>query len=1160
MNVKNIAGGLSLLKALVVTLVASVFLIYLSCTDKLDNPADGNSYSMTFTTRAGETLAADLIPNMRLFTFDRSTKVFHNEVFDVTRTTNKLTARVEAKTWDMVLVSSPSGFTLNAPRTAVSMENLPMYVYQPVVHKGRSTDAAELFFQNKLTPAITAGTTKDMDVRLNRVVAKVEIVVDRVTPNFNMSGDHRIQLHDVPSTISYAGKLLPGAADPDVLSEPLKAPVTLVQGSNGFLKASETITFIIPAHQGSDFLASNPADVIGKKMSITVDFERAGGGSRFTKTVEIDKVALCNRILRVNVTVNDGVLFNTSILPWERVDITGSVGRGYQNWLYVKKDGAGSGLSWNDPLPDINTAIAKAKALIGIGKTVNGILVAGGGNSVYNEGLTVPADMKIYGGWKGESGTELAANDVTGPHTSAGRDLKSSKAHIASGSESIILSESGATLDGFVVSGSGSAGAEGLVVVSHASAWINAVEIDNQTAIGSAHALSVSEGVGTNVLVVRNNKGVSVTDGGKLVNATIANNAAASVFSGTLLNTVYWGNSGTASTTGKIDHCAFQGTVPAGTNYPVNIANDLWFTASNVVPGPHFDLGSTSGLAHYEAGTAKPTRSPMLRRGDKSSFDKNLPIKIADQYKKDINGNIRYHKAIDGKTDVVDIGCYENASHKGFQLRWSTENVYVSAKKGYSSQLPLLLPANEDPDINVEVSWTVSVKSRSLTDCTFDGAVVNGVATGSNTGSGSGVMVGTIQFTPSQDYTSKYERLLGVIAISTQLGVYLPNTELQVWQTAGVSLKWTHGYVGSFHRNNERGARFIHGYNSLGGDWSVRIFSGTEWIKIDNNGKNDGDNITDPAEGRTPSGGYYKEVDEAWGGVVTGYGQEIRFRVGMKSKNTTGKPRYGLIVISRRESISYFFVRQGEEPDYVYRPWDVRPTAGNRMASYVHKFAAYNLSDPYERAEEKGSYLGAGGGGFTKYPTQVGYYFKSNSATGFLYGAAKKTGDVSGSKTWSAEREVCPAGYRHASQLEFINSLYYDVANIPTNNVNPGSEAARKNYEGGAYADGWYDQLLPSRSENHSNVGVGSRLGYATKGILIVSHDNYASVFFPAAGCMTTDGKLTRTQHAMYFTNNYRNTHWGQEGDSDGGGHIGMNCTDIGTGYAVPVRCVYVGK
>lgn len=998
-----------------------------------------------------------------------------------------------------------------------------------------------------------------MDAQLNRAVAKVELVIRKATPNFNLNGDHKIELHNVPSTLSYTGKLLPSKENPTVLSEPLKYPVRLKNSDayTGFLEA-ETITFIIPAHQGTDFTSENPTDVTEQHMSITVDLERAGGGSRFTKTEVIDKVALCNRILRVIIEVNDGVKFETEVLPWERVDVSANVGAGYQNWLYVSKDATGNGLSWSDPLPNITTAITKANALIGAGKTVNGILVAGGSETsmLYNESFTIPQNIKIYGGWKGTAGTELAAANVTGPYTSTDRDLKKYKARVAAGNGNIELSNAGAVLDGFVVSGSGSGSVAGLVTVSNATASINAVEIDRQN-INSNYALSISAGAGTNVLISKNSKGVSVVGSGKLVNATVVGNAAASAFTGTLLNSVYWGNSGTVNASGTINYCAFQGTTPAGTNYPLSDTNTLWFTSSNIVPGPHFDLGVTSGLADYEVGSAKPNRSPMLRRGDKSSFDNNLPVTIDDQFKKDINGNIRHHIAIDNVTKVVDIGCYEDGSHPGFQLKWAAEDVYVSAKKGYFSQLPLLLPANEDPDINIEVRWTVTVVGGSLTQCSFDGSVIDDTPTGLNTGVGTGVMVGMVQFTPTVEYTTNAERPLGSISISTQLGAYLPNTTVDVKQTKGKRTEWKTGYVGSFHRNNERGARNIDAYNT--GKWTARIFKGLDWIKIDANEKNFGEDIKDSQEGTTPSGGYYKDVVEAWGGVLEGDGY-IKFRVGMKSKNTTGKPRYGLIIITRTNGVSYFFVRQGEDDDYLYRAEDTpKPTAGARAAANIVKFSTYNLVDPGGSTSTSGKDLGATGGRFTKYPSQIGYYFKWNSTKGFLMGSATSTSTGTTASSWSNTREVCPPNYRHPTYLEYCNSIYWNVLNATY--VSPSGDYVTDNREWGAYADGWYDQLLDgplSSSATAPLLEVGSGVGRAQKGVLMVSHYNYASVFFPAGGTMDTNGKYANTglntyEYALYPTTYSKdvNTHWYNE-------HIGMSCTKINT-FASPVRCVYVG-
>lgn len=1145
-------------RLMTIGLTAPLFILH-ACTDDSEGIGEKKNLSLEFSTRAGET-ATEQIPTMRLFTFHHdpggsTDQTFRQEVLNLTRTTSTITAQVETGQWNMALISTPNGGSIISPNTSVLMSALPMYRYSPTVTAGRSSNAHEIYLDNRVTPTITSGGSEQMNAQLNRTVAKVELIIDKTTPNFNLSSTtHNVRLHHIPSTISYTGALLPNKTNPDTLATALQAPVTLLNAGNGSYEGVETISFVIPAHRGTDYInysGTTPVDTTTLKMKITVDLERTGG-TRFTKQAEIPYVAKANMILRVYVTVNDGLEFKTEVLPWEGVDMNATVGAGYQNWLYVKKGASGNGFSWSDPLSNINAAITKASSLISLGKTVNGILVAGGtdANMLYSEAFSIPANTKIFGGWAGTPGTELLATaTVTDVYASTYRNLKTYKARVATGTGNIVLSGANAILDGFVVSGSGSSSADGLVTISNATAWANAIEIDQQT-VNSTYALFMSAGTSTNMLVSRNTKGVSVASGSKLVNATIANNTAASMFSGTLLNSIYWGNSGTATTAGTINYCAFQGTVPTGTNYPLSATNDTWFTTSNVIPGPHFDLGTTTGLARYEAGTSKPNRAPMLRRGNKSAFDNNLPISIADQYKKDINGDIRYHTAIDGSTQVVDIGCYEASTLTGFQLMWATDKVYVSSKYGYSSQLPLLIPANEDPDINIGISWTITVQGGSLTQCTFDGTVDNGVVTGLNSGVGTGVMVGMVQFTPTVEYTTNSERQLGAIVISSNLGNYLPDASVQVWQTKGVRSEWKTGYVGSFHRNNERGARFIHAYNT--GEWTARIISGLDWIKIDENDKDYGVNITDSGEGTTPSGGYYKEVEEQWGGVITGRTGYIKFRVGMKSKNTTGKPRYGLIVITRSGGVSYFFVRQGEDNDYLYRMEDnggQKPTAGARKAESVVKFSTFNITTS-QTPSSTGNALTVNSGEFTKYPSQIGCYFKWNSLIGFFYGTTTSASSGTTGSSWSDTREVCPDGYRHPTYLEYCNSIYWNVTDAT--NVSPTGQYVTLNREWGAYADGYYDQLVssPLTSTGTVTLAVGSGVNRADKGVLMVSHYNYASIFFPAAATMTNTGSLSNSNYAMYPTtySSGTNTHWFND-------HIGMSCTSISSA-AAPVRCI----
>lgn len=143
---KYIARSSGSFMTLAMTLIASVFLVY-SCADDVEGITGGHNFTMDFETRAGETSATDLIPNMRLITFTESARMFHGEVLNITRTANKLTAKVETGKWNLAMISSPEDFTLVSPNTTKSMDELPMYIYNPATKDGKTESAPELFFR-----------------------------------------------------------------------------------------------------------------------------------------------------------------------------------------------------------------------------------------------------------------------------------------------------------------------------------------------------------------------------------------------------------------------------------------------------------------------------------------------------------------------------------------------------------------------------------------------------------------------------------------------------------------------------------------------------------------------------------------------------------------------------------------------------------------------------------------------------------------------------------------------------------------------------------------------------------------------------------------------------------------------------------------------------
>ncbi|MDR2413535.1 MAG: FimB/Mfa2 family fimbrial subunit [Odoribacteraceae bacterium] len=1081
----------------------------------------------------------EVIPDIRLFAFHKQANVnrFGEEILNLHRSSDKISARVKEGNWDIAMISATSSTPILLPPGGKSMEETPLYRYTPVVDPatGKSSDADEIFITREPV-VISPSKESTLSARLDRNVAMVEVIIEHATANFNKAAtDHRVELHRVPSTISYTGALLPNKNTPDTLTAEqfLRAPIKLQDHptESGHLQ-SNVVRFLVPAHRGTDFSAANPVDTTTLKMLLTVNLQRTAG-TRFIKSREIPVVARCNHVMRVRVNVNDGVSFTVELLPWSGYDIPVTVGSEYSNWLYVKRGGSGNGLSWSDPLPDVSTAISMAASLKAQSLRVNGILVAGGtatggtatggtATGAYEESFSVPAGIKIFGGWTGTPGEELPANNPLAPYTSSRRDLANRKAIISPRASGIVLDADSTLLDGVIIKEV--SGSVIPLLVDNVSARVNAVEVrDNNT---SGNAIIFLSGTGTNVLVANNANNVYLDNSATLVNATIVNNTAAAIFYGKLQNSVYWGNGGTPVMNGTIQNSAFSGAKPpAGTrNIAINAGNTVWFSSTDTVPGPHFDLSPAAG---YATSSTNPNRSPLLGRGDSLLF--NAAVATA-ALRTDINGRPRHNAD-------TDIGCHEGVgSVRGFNLRWNMTSIYISTKENRESEHPAILFDNAE---GAFVKWHVTVKS--VTSTSFS------VVQGRESGGGNAVHLGVFKLKSGKENTGNSPIVCGKIALGSNLGNYLPSTELDVYQTPGKSAPWTNGYAGSFHRNNEVEERLVFGSNT--GNWIVRIVSGLDWIKID----------------RHPRGYNSGIVEETFGGILSGSGN-IEFRVGMKSAlPSNASPRYGLIAIDRAGGVALFFVRQGEAADYIYGPSDPGRTKAPAGRPDAAKFSPYNLTDPKGSFDKNGVLLGKRGGGFVDYPSKTGYFFKYNNTRAFypdntIPGTAITTAF---SSIWSAENDPCPSGYHLPSNPEFVEG-YFVNEEINTEF----SGGVKTTFVWGRLADGYFDRIAtPDVRE------CGSGPNRATEGLIIYNDYNNASVFFPMAGkriaaeppgtsdfhAKEGDGgghyvqwTMTRTpQDAVkVFT-----THSYGVGNT---GHIGMSCSwnDTYKYEATSIRCV----
>lgn len=193
---------------------------------------------------------------------------------------------------------------------------------------------------------------------------------------------------------------------------------------------------------------------------------------------------------------------------------------------------------------------------------------------------------------------------------------------------------------------------------------------------------------------------------------------------------------------------------------------------------------------------------------------------------------------------------------------------------------------------------------------------------------------------------------------------------------------WSTPYIGAFWKDDEVGERIISGIRwSYWWGWSVSVPPEyQDWIVLSTSPSFDPhvgtDNPGDPEDYPVVPNGLKGED----GTAVSGRGR-IYFRIGLKSKNDTGKPKYGVVNLVYYEGDTpvntQLFIRQGDEPDYLMRD-------GTSGMDYGSKFSVYNLTVK-EFRRNPGTDLEAykidysnlqDEVDFVEYPTQAGAHFR----------------------------------------------------------------------------------------------------------------------------------------------------------------------------------------
>lgn len=310
-------------------------------------------------------------------------------------------------------------------------------------------------------------------------------------------------------------------------------------------------------------------------------------------------------------------------------------------------------------------------------------------------------------------------------------------------------------------------------------------------------------------------------------------------------------------------------------------------------------------------------------------------------------------------------------------------------------------------------------------------------------------------------------------------------------------------YVGTFHRHDQVGERVVSIKTPRSGVYMVQVAQGQNFIRIapgvGANGSEDPNLLTadhDDAEN-------YPVIDGKT--QLIGNSDHILFRVGMTGKIGENEVRYGLILVTHSGGVNRIFVRQGEEPDYVMRPSD--PIGGNADITKENrpnavKLTAFNLTDPEGRTGRVD--LGSRKGGFTKYPSEGGYFFQAFQPYAW-YPTGSVVGWISGAGI-GTNWESCPPGYRRIKDGANENSGFVEGSEMRQSLwYYPKNGSARNDYENsirGLLADGSFDRKEQKEKKyyDYSGISVGEGATIGHLGVIIFNPFNYASIFMPAAG------------------------------------------------------------
>jgi hypothetical protein len=416
-------------------------------------------------------------------------------------------------------------------------------------------------------------------------------------------------------------------------------------------------------------------------------------------------------------------------------------------------------------------------------------------------------------------------------------------------------------------------------------------------------------------------------------------------------------------------------------------------------------------------------------------------------------------------------------------------------------------------------------------------------------------------------------------------------------------------YVGAFWKASQKGERLIRipvgtDAGNLGA-WSAQVawvdgrWNGLSDIVLDTNNSSDpgikwNSSTETPADMNNPTNDATYKVPATASQKVSGTvasDDTIAFRIGLKEAYTATDDypaRYAVVVVTYGTPANTFnlYLRQGEDPDYVWSPSENYPYGSSTPRTLAVRFSPYNLTASDLGSNQCSQIIVGTNNVFTAYPTQAGALFQWANETNprYAYHPVNPIGTTpSGwnnsypTGDWdalSSTHETCPQSYSLTTGTP-VNFRRPNDGSTSTNSTGAvaGSEMRQSLWEDppsgmsgssagsvwGFYADGFFDR----RSHTHAAYGTGgvpnTAVSITTKdpahiGRLFYNRVNRRSLFFPVSGNRNgSDGELR-------YSGSYSG-YWSSSMSSNAGWYLYLSsgsvfgwCTSQNFGFGL--RCV----